>query len=286
MEPVVSLAVISERLRFLPDVLDRILQQSLEPSRVYVWISEEPFLLDEGVTLDDLPPSVIERAEDGTTPLEVRQVENIGPHRKLLPLLREVYHDPDPPLIATADDDVLYPSTWLETMVSAYRRSDCAVTFRARRIRTAGARLAPYETWPLVPEGQEVISYRLFSTGRDGLLIHPHFLHEDALGDAFRELCPSRSDAWINASLLAGRTPQLKLSTARVLPDETLPPAGRDGRFPELLDVEPSSTAPNTLHTHNRDVNDEYLSRTFEHFGVRSLLTADGRERNGRPGPV
>lgn len=267
-----SLAVISQRLPFLPDVLDRILGGTLAPSAVYVWISSEPFLLDEGVAVEDLPPAVVEMAESPSCPVEVRAVENLGPHRKLVPLLRETYDDPDPPLIVTADDDTLYPRRWLEALTRAHRETGSAVTFRARRIRTDGDRLAPYETWPLVRD-EEVVSYRLFSTGKDGLLVHPHMFDERVLTDAFGELCPSRSDAWINGGLLAGRTPTLNLSSARVLPDDTLPESGDRDRFPDLLRRETDATAANTLTVHNRATDDEYIRRTFDYFGVGSMLT-------------
>ncbi len=273
MDAVVSLAVISGRLPYLPDVLERLLEQTVTPTRVYVWISEEPFLLDEGVTFDDLPPSVVERAEDETSPVEVRRVDNIGPHRKLLPLLREVYPDEDPPLVVTADDDTLYPKRWLEALETAYRRHRCAITFRSRRIRTVEAGLAPYATWPLVHD--EVLSHRLFSTGKDGLLVHPHMFDERVLSDAFEELCPSRSDAWINGGLLAGRTPTLNLSTSRVLPDETLPRSAEDGRFPDLLRMETAATQANTLTVRNKRTDDEYIDRTFEYFDVKSLLVGE-----------
>jgi hypothetical protein len=274
MDTIVSLAVISERLQYLPDVLERLLAQTVTPSRVCVWISEEPFLLDEGVAVEDLPPSVVEWAADETSPVEIRTVDNVGPHRKLVPLLRELFDEADPPLVVTADDDTLYPERWLEALQSAYRRNRCAVTFRARRIQTEGARLAPYETWPLVRD-EEVLGYRVFSTGKDGLLVHPHMFDERVLEDAFEELCPSRSDAWINGALLAGRTPTLNLSTSRVLPDETLPRGGDDGRFPDLLREETAPTEANTLTFHNKRTDDEYIRRTFEHFGVTSMLTGE-----------
>lgn len=275
MGHIVSLTATSFRLPMLSEVLKSLLRQTIAPERVVLWVSDEPFLLDAGVRSDDLPESVRALAEDDANRLTIRNTENIGPHRKLLPLLAEVYHDPDPPLIITADDDTLYPRRWLEALLSAYEEHRCAVTFRARTIQTVAGGLAPYSTWPMLPGYEEISSHRLLATGKDGLLVHPHMFHPDVLQQSFRELCPSRSDAWIAASLIAARTPMLKLSKARVFPDETglQPVRDLNSDFPSpresagFLDTE-----FDTLWKYNDSLDDLYLRQTFDFFGVWRVL--------------
>ena len=266
----VSLTTISGRVAGLPGVLRSLEAQTLLPDRIHLWISPEPFLLDEGVRRADLPDEVLARAEDGR--LSIRETPNIGPHRKLLPLLERVHGDPDPPLIVTADDDSFYPPRWLEAMVGAWREERCAVTWRARRIRETAAGLAPYRDWPLVPRFEEVLSHRLLATGTDGQLLHPDMLHPAVRGEAYRELCPSRSDAWITGALLAAGTPTLKLSVLRALGVDDLPdgPAG----MPAFRAAKRDRPATG-LWRFNRSRNDEYLRRTLAHF-----RRAAGRDGN------
>lgn len=259
----VSLTTISGRVAGLEAVLRSLRAQTLAPERIHLWISPEPFLLDRGVRRADLPDRVLDRAGRGNGALAVHETPNIGPHRKLLPLLERVHGEEDPPLIVTADDDSSYPPRWLEAMVEAWREERCAVAWRARRIRATADGLAPYRTWPLVPRFAEVLSHRLLSTGTDGLLVHPDMLHPAVRGEAYRELCPSRSDAWITGALLAAGTPTLKLSVARALPVAGLPdgPVGMPA-FRAARDERPATG----LWRFNRSRNDAYLRRTLAHF--------------------
>lgn len=273
MNVYVSLTTISKRVEYLPDVLQSILDQTVTPDAVFLWISEEPFLLDDGVRRSDLPNAVVELAEDELSPLEIRCVENTGPHRKLLPLLSDVYHDEEPPLVLTADDDTLYPPRWLETMVAAYEDECRPITFRARRIQTTDDGLAPYEEWPLIPQYEELVSYRLFPTGKDGMLVHPYMFHPDVLTEDFRELCPSRSDAWITASLLAAESMVIKLSKTRVLSEGTLKAAADDRWFGSPSSRSSSASAgSDKLTEYNEDKNDRQIRDTFEYFDVHRLF--------------
>ena len=151
MDAIISLTTIAQRVALLPEVLRTLIHQSVAPSRIILWISSEPYLLDSGVVCQDLPHEVREMARDESNPVEIRTTENIGPHRKLLPALAALEDDPDPPPIITADDDTLYPCRWLEALLTAYETHGCAITFRARQIPAHFDKLAPYAEWPLIP---------------------------------------------------------------------------------------------------------------------------------------
>ena len=86
MNAIVSLTAISHRVAALPEVLRSLTTQSVQASRIILWISQEKYLLDDGVRRDDLPTEVLQLASDARNRIEIRDTENIGPHRKLLPL--------------------------------------------------------------------------------------------------------------------------------------------------------------------------------------------------------
>jgi hypothetical protein len=273
MSAIVSLTTTSQRLAALPDVLGSLLSQSVPPTRIILWISNEPFLLDAGVRMDELPREVSRLARDNSSKIEIRVTENIGPHRKLLPLLATIGSLADAPPLVTADDDTLYPHRWLEALLAAYHAHGCAITFRARRIPVLTDRRAPYADWPLVPPYDEVFGYRLLSTGKDGLLVHPRMLHRAILDPCFRRLCPSRADVWIAAALFAARTPMIKLSLTKVFPDEGGLQPTSQGVFPaparlaQIQDVK-----SNALYIHNASVNDLVISRTFDYFKDKACV--------------
>ncbi len=262
---VVSLTSTSERLAALPPVLERILNQSLRPARVTLWLSREPFLFDRGVDPSDLPSQVREWEREGR--LEVRFTPNTGPHRKLLPLLHELSGETNPPLVVTADDDTLYPHRWLAALVGGWQSQGCAVAFRARRMLRGPDGPLPYKQWPVIPAEEEVLGHHLVATGKDGMLVHPDHLDPRILDPRVQQFSRTRSDIWIAGALRARKTPLLKLSTQRLFPDPTgvtpeakgvLPPPRVDGSDPRQHWSE--------LYIYNKRHSDAYLRRTFAFF--------------------
>lgn len=269
MRIVVSLAAVSFRMRTLGAVLKTILNQSLRPERVLVWVSESPYLLDNGIPPGSLPDEVSELANDKSNGLEIRYTDNTGPHRKMVPVLEALRGEPDPPLIVTADDDTLYPKRWLEALWDGYTRYNSAVAFRARRMVFEGSGILPYKDWPLLTPFSEEVGLRLLSTGNLGLLVDPAMLDSRILDPSLLQVSPSRSDAWIAAALMAKGTRLAKLSFSRVFPDES----GIEivnNEFPRLgqLEAQSRDATHSELYLLNEEQNDAIIRRTFEFFGV------------------
>lgn len=145
----ISLTTIANRLHLLAPTIESIVSGSVLPSMIYVFISSDPYLIDTGIKEKDLF-----RKEMNLVPLidqypNIKFVftENIGPHRKLLPLLSRKLEEDN--IIITVDDDHLYPGHWLRDMLAYYVHSDgqVIISSRARRIAFCSGG-EPYEVAP------------------------------------------------------------------------------------------------------------------------------------------
>nr|WP_279184935.1 hypothetical protein [Acetobacter syzygii] len=209
----VSLTAIHERLHCLERVITSLLQQSLAPDKIILNISEQPFLLDQGIKKADLPLAVQEMHAKGQ--IEINFVENTGPYRKILPSL-EKYSGLEF-FIATVDDDVIYPSYWLKGLVEAIRRNKCVAAYRCRLMNMQDGGILPYNTWPLINEkfatfvGEQINlsapSFAFFPTGRDGVIYHSSFFPDLAMLRDLSHLAQFQDDIALKFATLSRQIP-------------------------------------------------------------------------------
>jgi hypothetical protein len=240
----VSLTTTSRRIGAIDAVVRSLLEQDT-PAPVVLWLSREPYLLDEGVPEDAIPPAL--GALEGPR-LAIRYVRNIGPYRKLLPA-RRIHGG----TIVTADDDTLYPRDWLSRLLALHARYPAAVcALRAHRMRgDADGELLPYLRWPAW-DGNEP-GHDCFPTGKDGVLYPPGALDPRVDDEqALLALAPTNDDIWFKAAARAAGIRAVAPSNHQTLPTNGIV-AGLGGLF---------------LH-HNLARNDETLRRVFAHFGLR-----------------
>ena len=115
MTPInVSLTSIYDNSERLKDTIDSLLNQTMKVDMIYVYLSENPYLLDRG--FKKVPEWLTELVDSNK--VSVRFVKNTGPYRKLLPLLEEKWNSDE--IIITVDDDTVYKPKLVETMVDAY----------------------------------------------------------------------------------------------------------------------------------------------------------------------
>lgn len=117
----VSLASHGHRIDRVWVAIEAIARGDARPRRIHL-------VLDEG---DAVPQSLRRLQRRG---LEIVHVDaTLGPHKKHYPSASGP-RDPDVPL-ATADDDAIYPPTWLAGLLAAAERSpDALIAHRAHRI--------------------------------------------------------------------------------------------------------------------------------------------------------
>ncbi|MBD3923452.1 hypothetical protein IEZ26_02365 [Nocardioides cavernae] len=159
----------------------------VKPSRIVLW-------LDEFEALERLPRGLKRASRRG---LEIRNCENLGPHKKYYPYVSEAVHETSTVLV-TADDDVLYPRGWMSDLSDAHSQwPNDVLCFRAHRIRLANDGIAPYLEWGR--ESSTVASHTVFATGVSGVLYPSEMVRQlRAAGRAFDPVARSTDDIWLH----------------------------------------------------------------------------------------
>lgn len=185
----VSLTSYGARLESVHLTILSILDGSEAPRTVTLWV--DPGTLDVA-----LPPRLAELQGRG---LRVQEcARRIGPHAKYYPHVSA--NAPHKHPLVTADDDVLYPTDWLQGLADAHRRSPGIVhCYRAHTFSfdEQGSPL-PYNSWP--PCTTNAATFTSFATGVSGVIYPPRFLDRlEALGDSFMSVTPRADDVWLHA---------------------------------------------------------------------------------------
>ena len=186
--PIVSLTTYGSRTSTVHLTLESIGRGRALPSRIILW-------LDERAVFDHLPNSLRRLQKRG---LEVKLCHNYGPHKKYYPFIAAETTFERP--LVTADDDILYPESWLEELQKAYAMYPCAVCcFRSRVVSLADGGFGKYADWKLCTS--RVPDFRHFATGTSGVLYPPEFLAKlKSAGDGFLSCCPRADDIWLHAN--------------------------------------------------------------------------------------
>jgi hypothetical protein len=193
--PVVSLTSHGERLRTVYITIESIGQGRCLPSRLILWI-------DDPVLYGNLPLTLHRLMKRG---LEVRLSKKYGPHVKYYPYLESTERFKES--LVTADDDTLYPRSWLEKLVTASEREpDLVLCHRAHVVGFRRNEIAPYTTWE--PCRNVSPATRNFATGTSGVLYPPAFLRRLKLADrGFESCCPKADDIWLHVQALRNGFP-------------------------------------------------------------------------------
>jgi hypothetical protein len=243
---VVTLTTIPERLDNAPLAIESLLRQKVKPDRIVLWL---------GKAFETAPlPQLL--ARQATRGLEIRFVEDVGPHTKIVHALRE-FSDC---LVVSCDDDKFYPANWLEQLLAGHQRHpDCVVCQRSRRMGfDASGALLPYLKWEVVKDLEP--SLLAFPECVSGILYPPGLLPPEVFNiTAFRKLCPKNDDIWMKAmSFLAG------VRCHNVTPFSPLYPTVRGSQKKTLWSV-------NQLGG-----NEVQMNAVAEHYDLLRLLPKNG----------
>lgn len=206
----VNLTTTSERLNLCRISLTSLLMQSKLPDQINLWVSREPYLSDKGIPSDEIVNRlVMSLPETNRHLIQIRWTPNIGPYRKLIPVLREAAPED---LIVTADDDIFYGETWLASLLSEYEANPGKVVAgRVRKVRYGilGARTS-YMHWGLISEGTVLSRDFVVTFGGGAVLSKDMFREQDVYNDRFIDLAPRADDLWYS-KLLALSGKQVKI---------------------------------------------------------------------------
>ena len=188
---VVSLTSWLPRAKTLPLVLLTLLEQTLRPAMIYVWLSH-----------DDQDMISNEHREFFTKHgVEFKVVDNLIAHKKWLPLLELGQTDP----FVIADDDTYYPKDWFDYLVSeAAQYPDCIVAHRCHMIKVNHDNIPEaYVDWEKDVNGGSGNSHLVFPTGCGGVVIRPEAISKEfRRRDLIEKLCPLADDIWLKAAYL------------------------------------------------------------------------------------
>jgi hypothetical protein len=191
---IVSLTTIKERLPYVHIVIETLLQQSILPDRIVLW-------MDENLRLPPENAAILE--QQVARGLEIRRCRDVGPHTKYYFALQSF----PPHTLVLADDDIVFPSSWLGELLEAHRAAPKVIqTHRAHEILfEPDGQPKPYTQWNWHAKGIES-SPRLVATSGFGTLFPAGSLHRDVCDVATAQsLAPRADDLWLKAmSLKAG----------------------------------------------------------------------------------
>jgi hypothetical protein len=259
--PVVSLTTHGQRLDSVYLTLESIARGSLLPSRIILW-------LQNSQTLTGRPDSLRRLENRG---VEVRLTQDYGPHTKYYPYLESIERF-DAPLVL-ADDDVLYPRTWLSGLATSLRANSKVVScYRAHVVRLVDREVSPYLTWR--PCRSTAPSPLHFATAVSGCIYPPALLSKiKEAGSGFMVMCPRADDIWLHVSALRAGFRVKQIGTRPLV-------------FPFV-----PGTQTNGLSMSNVKLlqNDQQISKTYRAADIDLLLSersehADDAESDGAMG--
>lgn len=187
-EFIVTLTSYPKRIGTVHMTVMSILQQSVKPDKVVLWLADSQFPNKTA----DLPEELLRLQEEGLT---ISWCEDLKSYKKLIPALKAY---PEAVLI-TADDDVLYQKNWLKLLIESYINNPHAIhCHRAHKITLHKGEIKPYSNWIKYYElTQKKPGYLILLTGVGGVLYPAHCFTEEVFDkDAYMKCCPHGDDLW------------------------------------------------------------------------------------------
>lgn len=202
---IISLTTFDKRIDDVYLCIESLLQQSLRPNRIVLWLSDEEFP-DHAV-----PASLQRQMPRG---LEVRFCpRDIGPYKKIIPSLAAFPES----LIVTVDDDVMYPVDMLDKLYRTHLANPkVVVANRAHLVAfDGGGGVAGYKDWQ-AGTTESGPSARVFPVGVGGVLYFPGCFDPEVMNEeAFMRLAPGADDVWLKAMALKAGVKALAVTEHR-----------------------------------------------------------------------
>ena len=249
-ELIVSLTTYSHRLYSVHLTIESIMQGTVLPNRIILWLGEE---------MRELPLPVVlqNQVKRG---LEIAFCKDIRSYTKLMPTLCE-YPSAD---VITIDDDLIYNYDLVESLVNAHDAyGDCIVARRIHRIVMGeDNRPLPYAQWEW-GHGYNDPTHLNFFTGVGGVYYPADSLDKEVYNEkVFTEICKYADDIWFNAMALKKGT--------KVMRARSINPQGED----YLMNMSVQDIAL-CLINNGQSQNDIQLKAVFERYGLYPLLSKE-----------
>lgn len=200
---IVSLTSFPDRIQTVWITIATILNQTVKPQKVILWLASEQFPQGEA----ELPQNLLKFKQYGLT---IRFCENLYSHKKYFYAMKE---NPESTVI-TVDDDIFYPEYLIERLLEVSRANPGAIccTWAHELQYDEQGNVKPYSAWKKCVYGSEKPSLQLMAVGCGGILYPPHMLNEEVFNiEAIQQLCPRTDDIWLKFMAVKQRTPAVRI---------------------------------------------------------------------------
>jgi len=195
-EVIVSLTSYGKRIYDVYLAIESIMQGSIKPNRIILWLSEEEF------SNKTLPQTLQKQMKRG---LEIHFCKDIKSYKKIIFALKEFPNS----CIITIDDDLIYNFDLVENLVAAHKENpNCIWANRIHEMTyNENNSLKSYLHWNMSSETDSQNKINNFFTSGGGTLFPPRSLHEEVFNEKiFTNICPTADDVWLNAMARLKRT--------------------------------------------------------------------------------
>lgn len=186
---IVSLTSYPARFPTLHISLKSILNQTMKPSKVILW-------LDKDISRESIPQKILRLKKKG---LEIRiEYESLKPHKKYIYAMKE-FRDA---CIVTVDDDVIYTRDMLASLYTSFKKHpNCISARRVHKIQyDMNNHAVDYKSWDYDCKKDPGPSKQLFATGVGGVLYPPHIFDMNTENFNFQNIkdnALSFDDIWL-----------------------------------------------------------------------------------------
>ena len=214
---IVSLTSYPKRISTVWITLETLLQQSMKPDMIILWLASEQF-----ASIADVPESVRKLQNRG---LSIRFCKDLKSHKKYFYVMQEYPDD----IIILADDDLFYPKDMIKKLYRIHLKNPEDIICMTAQIIYPDFMSVPSE-WrnPYVDERVLHSYYAQAYTGT-GTLFPSHSLPNEAFQeDLVMKLCPYADDLWLKLMSLKNNKRTSASYPYRSLPI-TIYGTGKDG---------------------------------------------------------
>jgi len=200
-EIIVSLTSYPARMPFVHIVLHAMLNQTVKPDRVILWLSEEQFP-------DCILPEWADMYKRAGVEFYFRP-DDLKPHKKYYYVMKE---NPGA-IIILADDDLYFENEAIEKLYNSYLKFPYAISAlaAAKLAFDKHNRVLNSHKWAMILLRAEYIakpSMRLYASSGHGTLYPPGCLHPEVFNtEIFKKLCLYDDELWLKIMSVLQGTP-------------------------------------------------------------------------------
>jgi hypothetical protein len=192
----ISLTSIFKNQEMLFKTLQSLVNQTLLPNKIFLYLSEEPSFFDNGFRNKIITnKKLLHLLQTNQDIIQIKWGKDIGPYGKLIPLLKEKWNEDC--IIITVDDDTIYDKNLIENLVVDYIKHQCVISYRGFTPKLKDLKDFNYEKRQIYTDNKSLYN---FPTGKGAILYKPEFFHKtgDLIfnKDIYTKYCSAQDDIW------------------------------------------------------------------------------------------